>query len=80
MAERTPEHRLIEFFKRLEKGWNLSETRFCSGCGLFKSTNAGHWYRKAEAIQYRRCGQLPKFWRLSVYEYPNSIEYGHDAN
>jgi hypothetical protein len=24
VAERTPEHRLIEFFERLDKGWNLS--------------------------------------------------------
>lgn len=53
VAERTPEHYLTKFFRGLDKGWNISETRFCSECGLFKSTNTDHWSRKAEAFQYK---------------------------
>jgi hypothetical protein len=74
---RTPEKEICAFFKRLDDCWNKSETRFCSGCGMFQSTSAKHWERKAQSYQYKRIGRLARWWRKGDYEYSvDSIEYG----
>ena len=79
-AIRTREDHLIKFFRRLDEGWNRSETSFCSACGLFRSMSADYWDRKAELLQYKRCGRIAEFWRSRVGGHRNGVDCSEYMN
>ena len=81
MADRTQRKHVLEFFERLDNGWNRSKSRFCTDCGLFRSTKQAYWDKKAQSFEHKQYGRLAQYWMIGNSEFvPNRITHCKDAN
>lgn len=78
-SKRFPNAFIVAFFRRLDQGWNQSESRFCEACGKFVSVTKAFWDQKALWYQYKYSGYAALGWRRGDYEYFDETEYGADA-
>lgn len=64
---------VTDFFRRLDLGWNTSQSRLCSSCDRFRSTSQGYWDQKVQAYLYTLSGKAGQGWR-----YLRDCECGHE--
>lgn len=70
-----------KLFKRLDSGWNQSQSRYCTACGKFVSTCQAYWDRKQAHFSFRSNSNVARAWRRGGPPSRNglNINYGEDA-